>query len=309
MSGIMDTYSRFGRYSSDLCLFLLVAKHGQLSAAAAAAGISQPRVSQRMRALEDGLDCRLFVRERRGITLTAEGRELHTALAGPMSAAAEGFDHFRRRPRRDEVVIVSDIAFAGFLLLPEFASLNAAFGDLSISLLTVQMPDPRHYPNADMIVRMEPAHSLTSHEIRLFDERVCAVCSPAFKAAHPRMRTPGDLCDKVLIDLSARGDVPWFTWSEWLGEHGLSRDSAQEFIAFNSYDHVISAARSGLGIALGWEGLVDINSPTSGLVRAISARTRSERGYYLRILPDRASLSTTRVFQWLGDRFTRPETR
>lgn len=305
MLDINKAYGKFGRYSADLCLFLLVARHGQLSAAAVAAGISQPRVSQRMQSLEEGLGCRLFIRERRGITLTPEGQELNSLLAEPLNTAVDAFDRFQRTPRQDGVVILSDIAFAGFLLLPEFAALSEAFADLSISLMTVQIPDPRHYPNADMIIRMEPRHDVAAHETRLFDEFVSAVCSPAFKAAHPQMQTPADLRDRVLIDLSTRTDAPWYTWAEWLGEQGVSLDARHERVAFTSYDHVISAARSGIGVALGWEGLIDIDTPGSGLVRAIPARLQSDRGYYLRILPGRANRKSQQVLEWLAGRFTR----
>lgn len=306
MSDINKAYGKFSRYSADLCLFLLVAKHGQLSAAAAAVGISQPRVSQRMQSLEDGLGCRLFIRERRGITLTAEGRELSNLLAAPLAGAIEGFDRFQRTPRQDEVVILSDIAFAGFLLLPEFALLSATFSDLSISLLTVQIPEPRQYPTADIIIRMEPGHDTAANETRLFDECVSAVCSPSFKARHPGMQAPADLCDKVLIDLFTRTDAPWYTWPQWLGEYDASLDAAHESVAFTSYDHVISAARSGIGIALGWEGLIDIDAPGSGLVRAIPAQLKSDRGYYLRILPGRENKKSKKVFEWLARRFTQP---
>ena len=88
MSDIRNTYANFGRYSADLCLFLLVARHGQLSGAAAEAGLSQPRLSQRMRFLEDSLDRKLFVRVRRGVRLSAAGRQLLDALEDPVIGRA-----------------------------------------------------------------------------------------------------------------------------------------------------------------------------------------------------------------------------
>ncbi|MEC9105109.1 MAG: LysR family transcriptional regulator, partial [Pseudomonadota bacterium] len=73
MPDIRNPYATFGRYSADLSLFVLVARAGQLSSAAKDAGLSQPRVSQRIRALEDSLDRQLLVRERRGVRLTPDG--------------------------------------------------------------------------------------------------------------------------------------------------------------------------------------------------------------------------------------------
>ncbi len=303
MTDIRNPYGRFSRYSADLTLFLMVAKHGQFSGAAVDAGISQPRVSQRIRALESSLGCALFLRERRGVTLTTEGQLLKDALQDPLGAAIDAFDRFRNVSRRDRVVILSDIAFANFLLLPEFGSLSDAFRDLSISLLTVQVPEPASYPDADMVVRMEPPHETTPLETLLFPELVSAVCSPDFKARHGDMRSASDLQDKTLIDLVSKGPAPWYTWSEWLSEQGCARKTSQDAISFNSYDHVISAARAGLGVALGWEGLVNLDAKNSGLVRAIPAQRCSGRGYYLRIMPRRVDARTTDVFRWLSQRF------
>ncbi len=307
MAGIRNPYGRFGRYSADLCLFLLVAKNGQLSRAAREAGLSQPRISQRMRFLEDSLGCQLLVRGRRGVSLTTAGHDLRTVLSEPMNAAVDGFARFCDAPRRGEVVILSDIAFASFRLLPEFPSLSSAFAELGLSLLNVQMPDAESAPDVDLMIRMEAIHETAQHEVCLFKERVSAVCSPAYREAHGGMTRPEDLLDKTLIDLSAMGQSPWFTWFSWLEAQGFARKASQDHIAFNSYDHVIRAAQAGLGIALGWEGLIDVDEPTSTLVRAIPARLESDKGYFLRILPGRANADTVRVFQWLSDRFARDD--
>ncbi len=305
MADIWNPYGRFGRYSADLCLFLLVAENGQFSRAAEEAGISQPRISQRMRFLEESLGCQLFVRERRGVSLTGAGQELRAVLSEPMNAAIKGFDRFCDKPRPGEVVILSDIAFANFLLLPEFASLSTAFDGLSISLMNVQMPQVESASGVDLMIRMEDIHEVAQHEVCLFKERVATVCSAAYRDAHPGMTQPEDLLDKTLIDLAAVGPTPWYTWFSWLREQGCERSASQDHIAFNSYDHVIRAAQAGLGIALGWEGLVDVHSPTSTLVRAIPARLESDRGYYLKILPGHANADTIKVFEWLAERFAR----
>ncbi len=303
MSGIRNPYGSFSRYSADLCLFLLVAKTGQLSAAATEAGLSQPRISQRMRALEDSLGQTLFLRERRGVTLTPDGMDLLAALQRPLGDAIEAFDAFRRKPQSDEVVIMTDIAFSTFLLLPEIASLSAAFPNISISVLSQQKPDADVAPKASLTILMEPVPDGDDNATLLFKERVTAVCSPAYKARHPEMREAKDLADKTLIDLAAKADAPWYTWAGWLKEQGGTRDTAREFIAFNSYDHVIRSARSGLGIALGWEGLVNSDDPGSGLIRAIPAVLESNRGYVLRAVDGRAGANTVKVFDWLADTF------
>lgn len=58
-------------------LFYFVAKYGNITKAAAALGSNQPNVTRVMKLLEGQLNCRLFVREARGISLTEEGERLY----------------------------------------------------------------------------------------------------------------------------------------------------------------------------------------------------------------------------------------
>lgn len=59
-------------------IFYYVAKYGNITKAAAALGSSQPNVTRMMKLLETQLNCRLFIREARGISLTEDGRLLYS---------------------------------------------------------------------------------------------------------------------------------------------------------------------------------------------------------------------------------------
>ena len=290
-------------------LFLLVARTGRLSAAAAAAGLSQPRVSQRMRALEESLGRSLLTRGRRGVALTPEGLALEAALGAPLDEASQAFARIRGRTARAEVVILTDIAFASHLLLPEVPQLSAAFPGLGISVLSRQRPHPQDAPGAHLMIRMERPEARDGPAALLFDERVGAVCSPGYRAANPDLRRAADLAGHTLIELTSGADAPWFGWDEWLGTLGCRRDGAGGLLAFDSFDHVVRSARSGLGVALCWEVLLDVDAPGSGLVRAVPDVLRSDRGYVLRRLSEGKDGMAAPVFDWLRDRFSAPAPR
>lgn len=59
-------------------IFYYVAKYQNITRAAAALGSNQPNVTRTMKLLEAQLNCRLFIREPRGISLTAEGKLLYS---------------------------------------------------------------------------------------------------------------------------------------------------------------------------------------------------------------------------------------
>ena len=59
-------------------IFYFVARYKNITKAAMALGSNQPNVTRIMKLLESQLDCRLFVREARGVSLTEEGKKLYS---------------------------------------------------------------------------------------------------------------------------------------------------------------------------------------------------------------------------------------
>lgn len=62
-------------------IFYFVAKYGNITKAAAALGSNQPNVTRIMKLLESQLNCKLFIREARGVSLTEEGERLYSHVA------------------------------------------------------------------------------------------------------------------------------------------------------------------------------------------------------------------------------------
>src|SRR5688500_628859 len=64
--------------------FLLAARLGNLSRAAAQLNVTVSALSHQMRGLEERLGQRLFVRGSRGVSLTSEGERLLAGIEAPM---------------------------------------------------------------------------------------------------------------------------------------------------------------------------------------------------------------------------------
>lgn len=86
---------------AQLRAFHAVARHGTFSAAAKALRVSQPAVTQQVRALEEAMGSRLFHRRGTGVELTADGNDLlprvHQIIKGleDVSAHLDGGRHLR----------------------------------------------------------------------------------------------------------------------------------------------------------------------------------------------------------------------
>src|SRR3984957_20121916 len=98
---------------AQLQSFVLVARHGSVKAAAAEVEVTEPAVSVAVAALRKELGDELFVRDGRGIALTAGGRRL-AALASEILGLAEqarrSVHDSPRQPRRLHVVATDLVA-------------------------------------------------------------------------------------------------------------------------------------------------------------------------------------------------------
>ncbi|MGE3305827.1 MAG: LysR substrate-binding domain-containing protein, partial [Rhizobiaceae bacterium] len=81
--------------------------------------------------------------------------------------------------------------------------------------------------------------------------------------------------------LSVEGiDWTWTTWTEFLREVGHS-DRGVNVRRFNSYVIALQAARSGQGVALGWESLVAPLIEAGNLVQVTEAAIPAPGSYFV----------------------------
>lgn len=79
-------------------IFYYVAKYGNITKAAAALGSNQPNVSRIMKLLETQLNCRLIIREPRGIRLTETGERLYSHVEIAYRHLLEGQEEICGQP-------------------------------------------------------------------------------------------------------------------------------------------------------------------------------------------------------------------
>lgn len=87
----------------QLKYFVTAAEKGTISAAARELGISQPPLSTKLRLLEEELDCKLFERGARKITLTKEGKlfyERSKLICSLSETAVKEIDNFKADRKR-----------------------------------------------------------------------------------------------------------------------------------------------------------------------------------------------------------------
>ena len=119
-------------------VFKEVAEVGNITAAAQALYISQSAVSQSIKQLEHDLQTRLFARNSRGVTLTAEGQMLYEYVRSAMGLLETGEEKLSqtREPQMGKLIIGASDTVTSQFLLPYLDSFHKQHPAIHIQIVS-----------------------------------------------------------------------------------------------------------------------------------------------------------------------------
>jgi len=259
--------------------FVAAARSGNLSRAAETLHLTVSALSHQIRGLEERVGQQLFVRNARGVALTADGRQLYERVAVHYDALEQALRPFRAR--RDDVLTISLMpSFASSWLVPRLPRFLAAHPQLEINLQSSSaLVDFDRDTGVDAGLRFGPGHWPNLEAVHLFDDWVTPTASPALIA---RLGTP----TLETLDRFPLLGAPGGRWSEWFAHFGGTLP--KRFVAtFDDSDTLHRAAGEGLGIALGRLTLVRPMIEAGRLVPLCAERLKAEFAHYL-VFPARS---------------------
>ncbi len=193
--------------------FEAAARHLNFTHAAGEMHVTHGAVSQRIKRLEEDLGTPLFRRSGRGMLLTDEGRRLLERVRAAIGEITEGVEAIRSS-NRDRILTVSMVpGFATYWLLPRLAEFIERHPDIEVNIRpTLSLTDFTR-DDVDMAVRFGPGAWPGLISIKLYDEELVPVCSPAFRRRR-LPRAPGDLLKMPLLHDERQ---PWSIWFKAVG--------------------------------------------------------------------------------------------
>ncbi|MCK7592387.1 LysR substrate-binding domain-containing protein [Pseudomarimonas salicorniae] len=224
--------------------FVLAARHGNLTRAAAAAHLTVSALSHQMRGLEERLGRTLLVREPRGVSLTEDGRALLERIAPHLEAIEQALRPFPAR--REHVLTLSLLSsMANAWLMPRLPGFVAEHPDIELSLRSdVGLVNFEREREIDAALRFGPGRWPGVQAMHLFDDWLMPVASPALLARLGVDR------DTPIERLPLLGD-PGGRWEDWFCCH-VPGSPLPRFVAhLDDSESLHRAAVEGLGVALG----------------------------------------------------------
>jgi LysR family transcriptional regulator, glycine cleavage system transcriptional activator len=282
------------RNINSIHVFDSVARFGSVTKAAYHYGSTQSSVSYHIKKLEADLGVSLFSRTAHGLELTKEGASLASHVDAGLQRISEGIKLVKRQQTTVRVALVP--MFASRLVSANMHRLQQSCPDIEIVLLNhnntfVDFADPHAF--ADFGIQWGKGKWPAVDAIKLWDERLVAVCSPRY-CERLRIETPEDLQRCTLLHVDNKR-----MWAEWMAGCGTILRPNQPSMMLEDRHFQLSSTINGLGISLFAEWLVQGELTSGTLVNPFGKSYPTDFSYYL-VTPKGLPLSTeaSRVRDW-----------
>jgi DNA-binding transcriptional LysR family regulator len=267
----------------DLSAFLIVAREGSFTRAAAKLGISQSALSYTIKELEARLKLRLLTRTTRSVSPTAAGERLLRSV-GPRIAEIEAelvaLTELREKPSGTIRITATEYA-TDAVLLPKLAKLLREYPDIKLEIVS-------DYGLTDIVAQRFDAGVRDGEQVARDmiavrigpDARMAVVGAPSYFRSRPEPKKPSQLVVHNCINLRLPTHGGLYSWEFEKGSRELKvRVDGQLF--FNTTTQMLQAALAGLGLAYLPEGLVQPHINKGRLKRVLEDWCPPYPGYHL----------------------------
>ena len=267
---------------NDLHVFMLVAREGSFTKAAARLGLVQSGVSRTIRDLEARLGVQLLVRTTRRLSLTPAGEQLYRTTQSSFQSLDAGLAtlaHFRDTPSGTVRINASQHAIDK-ILLPKLASFRQRYPDIRLELISesrfVNIIDERF--DAGIRPGDEVDEGMVAVRIAP-DMEMVMVATPEHFLQYGFPQTPADLAVHPCIAYQF-ADGSLYQWELW-DEGKLVKHKPQGQWVFSDSYMEAAAARAGLGLAYVPEDLVAEDLGRGNLIQVLQNFRHSLDGQHL----------------------------
>ncbi|MBW7458557.1 LysR family transcriptional regulator [Paenibacillus sepulcri] len=160
--------------------FLTVSECKNISEAAKRLFVPQPTVSNRIRFMEESLSCELFVRSKKGVELTEQGRIMLPYAENLVETYNLAVQALSVKPSRKELNIGSTLPFTFPFILDKLEHLYSHNPELSLQMLSVDSGDVVHslsHRNIDMAFAIQTTNQKEVEEHQIGSEALHLVLS------------------------------------------------------------------------------------------------------------------------------------
>jgi DNA-binding transcriptional LysR family regulator len=268
---------------SDLMAFLVVARERSFTRAAAQLGVSQSRLSQTIRSLDEKLGVRLLARTTRSVSPTEAGEHLLRNV-GPHFEQIEAelgvLADFGAKPSGTIRLSATENAAAA-VLWPAFRGLLADYPGINVDINIESGPTDIVADGFDAGIRNGEMVAKGMISVRVGpDMQMAVIATPEYLKRRRQPRTPDDLTGHDCINIRLTPHSGLYPWEFEKKGHEL-RVRVEGQIVMTTAPASVTAALAGLGLAYVPEQMVRDYLASGVLVRVLEDWCEPFAGYHL----------------------------
>lgn len=253
---------------NELHAFCACARTGSATRAAGELNLTQSAVSRSLGTLEDRLGVRLFHRVKQRLVLSEAGRAFRReadSILADLGQAAMTVMAFGGHSKVLRLAVLP--TFAKTWLTPRLKRFRAIAPDVTFDIVARLDAVDFEADPFDAAIQRSDMRPANAELIPLMEEQLAVVAAPELLAGQ------GALADEELARLPLLQQTTRPTlWLDWFRDAGIDARSVLRGDRFEHFDMVISAAASGLGVALVPEMLAEAEIAAGRLVHASERR-------------------------------------
>ena len=267
---------------NSLRAFEAAARLSGIAPAAEELCVTPAAVSQHIKTLEAWAGTPLFERRSQGVRLTAAGEALAPHFEKAFDQLGLAVAKLRSRAPHPTFNIAALPGVAQLWLPDRLPVLRPALTPVRLSVFAVETPPNlrRDIFDLSLFIREQP-DDLSDHDtiIVLEEDLIFPVCTPALAAS---LHEEGDLSDHTLLH-----DAVWSDdWACWAQQTGSSIPDASDGLHYSLYSIAIEEAKSGAGVLMAHQCLVERELRNGSLVRPFPDSARTDKALVMELRPD-----------------------
>ncbi len=275
--------------------FACLVKHGSMTAAAEALGVSVSAVSHQVTALERYLGAQLVERLGNRVQPTRLGAVYGARLVPAFDQLLDAGLGLFTRQEPHQLTVTTYPLFAVKWLLPRLHSFYRRHPGLELTLVSSNAVLDLDAGSIDVAIRLGPQKDWGRYQVEsLMPDGSVVVCAPAFTKARPAGKKLLETAPLILNEPDGK------TWRAWLKRQGIARVSLKGGQTCDDGLVAVDAAIAGAGLALTLRTLVEPDVQAGRLVMPFTDALETEFQHCLVMGAERRGRPATQKFiDWI----------
>lgn len=265
--------------------------------------VTQAAISHQIKALEEHLGLKLFMRKNRALLLTEEGQAYYQDIKDVFTSLHDATERLLARGAKGAITVSLQPSFAIQWLVPRLNAFNTLNPDIDVRIKAVDQPDHSLTEDVDVAVYYGRGRWPSVHADKLHTEYLIPVCSPLLLEGPKPLNTVQDLTKHTLLHDTSRRD-----WKRWFKEAEVRATNVNHGPIFSHSAMVVQAAVHGQGVALAQRILAQPELDVGRLVIPVEHTLVSKNAFYLVCREHQLELGKISAFRdWVLDTVAQEE--